>query len=335
LGTWKQYQFITGAAPYEAFSTNPPNSGSTDTYLTFPSSNAGQYTVTYDNVFGSFSVLNATECTYPSGVSGTPPIPPWWYFASGTVYCPTGSGHDSMGNIGGPADLTACTIYRPASGGYRSAALTGIKGIEFNGGFDGSMGIGGEHLYQTVFFGQQNCWGGGPEYGFTNDNALSAGPASFYFYWSTNTNCGSNCITSQYTGGSPTAVVPNAGAGVPSFSSYPVDYQPGDDSWFHAWIFQDTDSLYKFWVETWNGSTNSHYIIDPNTDGKSISTTTINSKTVTVVSGTAIYPAWYPIEALYGSTGFVTIGTQRNDMYGAQMPATAPYITVTGINVGK
>ncbi len=333
-GTWKQYQFVSTSQPVEHFNTNPPTAP--DTYLTFPSSNLGQQTVTYTNSGGTFTPLTTTECTLPTGASGSSqtPLPPWWWISSSvrSFYCPT-SPSQSGGYISGPADLTGCTIYRLASNGYRTASMSGVKGFELSGGFDGSTGILGQSLLEAVFFHQQNCWSGGPEYGFTRDNVAN----TFAFYWSTNSNCGAYpntfCLNGQYSAGSPVYEdysTYNSGTDIAPYISQSISLPSGDNYIYHAYIFQDVDSRYKFKVEVLNSDRSTYsgqtLIVDPNTDG---SCSPYKDGPCTTIAN------WYPIDTLYGATGYLTIGLVRADTGNVQSPAVPPTITVANISVGQ
>jgi len=79
-----------------------------------------------------------------------------------------------------------------------TASLSGVKGLQFTGSFNGpATPFGSGVAVETVFVSDNPCTAGNNEYGFSVDTA-SAAPTLVTFYYSAYTNCGGNCY--QTTG---------------------------------------------------------------------------------------------------------------------------------------
>jgi len=368
-GTWKAFSELNGT-PSETFNVSPSTAPSV--YLTFPPTNLGAYGVVYQGSY-PFTVTTSTECgTHPPGATGgSLPVHPWFAISSSSpaapYLCPSSPLAQQSGNLAGyitsgAADITSCPTFSFPSVGYRSGQFEGAKGIQFYGAFnDGSWPnntIPGQQVEEVVFFHQQNCYYGGIEYGF--DHNVITG--SLAFYWGTNENCGayqaspgdntfngSRCRNGQYPGGSvlysdystynSSRLAPlNRLLICPSPARSGTSCPLGSNYHFIAYVFQDTDSRFKFRVQVLNpdlsvyndGQESESYCIDPNTAAGS-SYAAYNS-----CSGNGpVIADWYPISSLYGAPGYITMVVQRMDSNGEQNPTTVPSIGLKDIQVGK
>lgn len=116
-------------------------------------------------------------CTYPNS-------DPWFFSST----CKDNSGFTPTAN-----DCTGThQIPGPSTFSRTHATQSGVKGIQFDGTFNGSASStsSSDNLVETVFAHQQQCYAGHQEYGFvrTLPGGL-AGLPEFYFYWSDYTNC--------------------------------------------------------------------------------------------------------------------------------------------------
>lgn len=250
-------------------------------------------------------------CTFPNSDP--------WFFSSG---CKTDSG-------GTPSD-NDCTgthqIPGPSTFSRTHAAQSGVKGIQFDGTFNGSAsGNPGDYLIETVFAHQQQCYAGHQEYGFarTLPGGLGANPP-FYFYWSDYTNCdGAICYDNDNHPQIGTAQNSRVGLidlGTPNTSQ---------TNRYEAYIFRDsgTNTL-KFQVniyEPYTASTPTHsYAVDPNDH--------------TLTSPDIAYPSssTYDIGAMNGASLWVSVSTVKNPNSTLQSTSTPdPALDAVALRIGQ
>jgi uncharacterized protein (TIGR03437 family) len=244
----------------------------------------------------SFGGLDA-NCPMPAGDPLGSGNPPWWTDPSGA------------------ADITGAIPLRPVAILNRSAKETQVSGIRFLGSFyDGSTTFGpGAALYEAVFFHNQKCYSAGNEYGFVRDPLYK----EFFFYWSTNSNCGvAPSFCRRYRVGQPDTPVPNPAVlenDGNTGNTVPLPYLGPGTFLYEAYSFRDSADLkYKFRIS----------IIDP--------------KTSAVLFETIGTPdAWYPLEKVHGSDGYLTATMNKTDPGDTMRYADLPYLRVDGLSVGR
>ncbi len=205
--------------------------------------------------------------------------------------------------------------------GMRSQQFSSSKGFGFEGNFTGSVIFppeSGQGMVQTAFWHESQVYYGYSEYGFYKN----ANSNTIYFYWAMNSNCDDLCSDTPGNNGSSHLMYKNSPNAGQTASSYGVLYNqcelgsitPSNTYYYDAWIFKDTDNVFKFAVRVLDPNTFADVgacpcVIDPNkntTPGQVLS------------SGTSAY---YPIDWLTpdgGHTGkngqgYVTIGVARSD----------------------
>jgi hypothetical protein len=260
-------------------------------------------------------------------------------FPSGPPWAFNGGVANSVCSGPGDADCTGKRIWRYAGSLLQSKPLNGVNGLRFVGSFTGRMTSfdDGVALYQTVFFHQSKAYWGQAEYGLYYDGAQGIDEhgvrhnSRLVFYWSSNSNCGSNPFCrSEQLGGAPmyedgagssgVAPPPNTrihGCTVPiPDASTPYAYE--------VWIFQDHDGAWKFRVE----------VIDPYTFGEVI-------PGMTVDPNSDADSAWFPIATLtrdagpgYGN-GYITSGVVRYDPHASMKYASPPRMIIESLAVGR
>jgi hypothetical protein len=265
---------------------------------------------------------NGDGCTYPSG-------PPWWSTLPANRQ-----------------DKTGAFLSRDPQIGMRSNALTGVKGLYYDGTFGGNVSLSsGATFLEAVYFHEQQCYAGYSEYGFYL--TPSGTSPSLIFYWSTKSNCGGNasvepyCTTNQVTGGNPTGTADiyedTANDGDPQSDqqshgisiSLPGSYSPGDELQCTAFIFQDGDGYWKFKVRVYDvtistvayPSSGTYGVVDPNTNHGYL---------------------WYPADLLYGANGYLTFGLVWTDPFtcggggsSCISVSSTPSINVTSVQYGQ
>lgn len=240
------------------------------------------------------------SCTYPDRF-------PWFVDPSGT-------------------DVTDTHPYRnPANGNVSSYPEQEIRGFEFIGSFEGvATGPSSDWVLQVAFFHQQQCYAGGTEYGFLRD-ALSG---QFLFYWSTNSNCGSDnpganppirsLCRSQRNGDSEVQesngnVTLPYSAGIRRYQAY-IDRDDTDGKWkFVVKVFDPETSTLGFTI--W---------VDPNSPEH-------------WRRAPGELTATFPIEELIDTTGYVTVGIQRPSGSIAMKPDTLspPVVRAQSVSIGR
>jgi hypothetical protein len=240
------------------------------------------------------------SCTFPDRF-------PWFVDASGS-------------------DATDSHPYRnPSSGSVSSYPEEGVRGFEFIGSFEGSVtGLGSDWLLQAVFFHQQKCYAGGAEYGFVRD-ALSR---QFLFYWSTNSNCGSDNPAANRPDGSLCRSVRNGGTRVQESNGNVALPYSADTKKYQVYIDRDdADGRWKFIVKVYYPQTStSSYVrwIDPNSP---------ENWRPAPYDPTAIFP----IEELIDTSGYVTVGIQRLSASTSMEPdpLAPPVLRAQSVSVGR
>jgi hypothetical protein len=220
---------------------------------------------------GPTGATDYPSCPWPSG----PPVaPPYWFDGPG----PTANLLPYPGN---PAPV------RPASSGNISNRQTNaFMGIVFKGSFAGSVIDTSplNQVFETVFFGQQQCYFAHSEYGFYRDIIGQ----QTYFYWARNANCGTNLYCR--TGALATDPYVNQSGGavaVDDSGTPPIVYM----AWIHTAVTgSPPKTVYMFHVR----------VIDHNG-------TLLFDKNVGIGSVATALPA---------ASGYVTVGIQRTDYDG-------------------
>ncbi len=249
---------------------------------------------------------SADTQTYPTGNSSL--TPPWWfsYSVSLGVY----TAHDATGNHPD----------RKPSYGQTSSQKSAVIGIRPKAAFSGTVSGSSGTMYEAIYFSERVDWAGEREFGFYRQMSPGASPSldKMYFYWSTNSNCsiGDNsgypwCRTSQApnTTEDPTTAplvlehfIPAEITGLTTGTTY----------YFNGYLFWATwGSTYKFRVEVWD----------------STYSTQITAFNVDTSSGGVNYGA-----TTSGMTGYVTLGTQRDDPSNA-LTSSGIQLSVTSIEM--
>jgi len=288
--TWNQTLISTDTGTFEQYI----NGALTSTGQTVSGHSPFAYTANV-SVGGSTDPFSGGDnCTYPVGdpngagsLTGGSGNPPWWH--------------------NGSMDLTGYYPNRPPQRGMRSVQHSGVRGLWFEGTMGGSATLSGTGttLTEAVFFHQQECYAGYSEYGFYRDMSNSG---IIVFYWAANANCGSLYCQANETGGSivyedsPTLGTPAAST-VINYATYGSlgNIPSSDQIKLYAYVFQDTDTYYKFKVFVEDVTTSTilanEVIVDPN-----LST-----------HGTRIY--WYPSQNLDGTAAYISLATEWNDPF--------------------
>jgi len=240
------------------------------------------------------------SCTFPDRF-------PWFVDASG-------------------ADVTDSHPYRnPSSGNVSSYPEEGVRGFEFIGSFEGAVtGARSDWLLQAVFFHQQKCYAGGVEYGFVRD-ALSG---QFLFYWSTNSNCGSDNPAANHPDGSMCRSLRNGGTRVQESNGNVALPYSAEIKKYQAYIDRDdTDGKWKFVVKVYGLQTSTSpwtRWIDPNS---------AEHWRPAPYDSTATFP----IEELIDASGYVTVGIQRLSASTSMEPdpLAPPVLRAQSVSVGR
>jgi hypothetical protein len=286
-------------------------SGENSTKFSFLNGTGSRTTVT--SIQSPFGYPNTTtgandSQTYPSGSTGGNPIAWWFYYGTcGSNTC--------------AYDLTGQAIPRPPAIGQISSQKTSVRGFLTKATLNGTVSNGGSttqaDMYETFFFGERNDYQGEREIGFARQmspyaHAIDSSNSGdyTYAYWFTNVNCGDGnslgypsltiagtCRASQATGG-----VQALGTG-----ALPQGYNfaficgatgacilsPGTTYIFSTYIFWASwDSTYKQRVEIFDSTfTTELYGANLDTSYLGISLGLTDA----------------------GTSGYVTVGTQRND----------------------
>ena len=212
-------------------------------------------------------------------------------------------------------DLTGEQIMRPPASLNRSSFHSRIEGLRFDGSFyTGSTTFGaGAVLQEAVFFHTKRCYAGGAEYGFVRD-VLSG---TFFFYWTTNGNCGiSPSFCRKFQGGQPNTPNPNPPVleNDGNFDHGLVLLDPGPTvRRFEAIAFRDpADSRYKFKI--------------------SIS----HPDTLELIFETIVTPGeWFPLQEIIQSGGYVTVTMNKIDPADTIRYLDVPYLDAQSMSIAS
>jgi hypothetical protein len=240
------------------------------------------------------------SCTFPDHF-------PWFVDASGS-------------------DVTDSHPYRnPSSGNVSTYPEEGVRGFEFIGSFEGAAtGARSDWLLQAVLFHQQKCYAGRVEYGFVRD-AVSG---QFLFYWSTNSNCGSDNPAANRPDGSLCRSLRNGGTRVQESNGNVALPYSADIRKYQAYVDRDdADGKWKFIVKVYDpkASTSSYTrSIDPNSP---------EHWRPAPYDSTAAFP----IEELIDTSGYVTVGIQRLSASTSMEPdaLAPPLLRAQSVSVGR
>ncbi|MGA3372176.1 MAG: hypothetical protein ABSC48_10495 [Terracidiphilus sp.] len=180
-----------------------------------------------------------------------------------------------------PAEYTMTTSGSP---------LTGVKGIQGTLDFYGSGS--GQGFQETLYFTNRYCVDGSTEYGLWKEITTGV----IYFYWSTATNCGSDChsANSPYSSNvfQMTDEVSVTNLGPNSLGDWRWNYQ--------MYMVPDASNQnYSFTIA----------VKDPFTGA--LAQCSLNGGPVgnCTWSGLEYNSWWYPTNAMYNSSGYVAVGT--------------------------
>jgi|SRR5579863_2901289 len=209
-------------------------------------------------------------CPWPSGA---PTAPPYWFTGPG----PSAQLLPYPGNMA-PA--------RPASSGNISnRQIKAFMGVIFKGSFAGSVIDTSSHnqLFETVYFGQQQCYFAHSEYGFYRDIIGQ----QTYFYWARQANCGDDLYCRTGTQASDPYVNQSGGAvAINDSGAAPITYM----AWINTREANPPNISYTLHVRVVDD--NGTVLFDHNEGGSSF------------------------VETLLASSGYVTVGIQRADING-------------------